>query len=253
MRDGVGSVQSVLLLGGTSEIGLAIVQALVKDRARTVILAGRDASGMERAAEDLRGRGATRVDVLALEATSTEEHSAVINEAFTGAGDIDAVVMALGILGDDERARREPQATVELLHTNLVAPASLLVAVSKHLQHQGHGTLVVLSSVAGERVRSSNFVYGSSKAGLDAFAQGLGDSLSGTGVDVLVVRPGFVRTKMTAGLKAAPLSTTADRVAGGAVNGIRRRAHTIWTPAPLRWVMLALRLLPRALFRRLPI
>ncbi len=253
MRDGTGSVQSVLVLGGTSEIGLAIARALVDDRAQTVILAGRNESGMRQAAEELRTRGATRVDVMALEATRTDAHPAVIRDAFAGEQDVDVVVMALGILGDEERARCESQATVEVLDTNFVGPASLLILASEQLQRQGHGTLVVLSSVAGERVRKSNFVYGASKAGLDGFAQGLGDSLAGTGVDVLIVRPGFVHTKMTAGLKAAPLSTRPETVAADVAKGLRRRAGTIWAPAPLRWVMLALRLLPRALFRRLPI
>ena len=140
-----------------------------------------------------------------------------------------------------------------MLDTNFTGPASLLILASEQLQRQGHGSLVVLSSVAGERVRKSNFVYGASKAGLDGFAQGLGDSLVGTGVDVLIVRPGFVHTKMTAGLKAAPLSTKPEAVAAEVAKGLRRRAEAIWAPAPLRWVMLALRLLPRAVFRRLPI
>ena len=118
---------------------------------------------------------------------------------------------------------------------------------------QAHGTLIVLSSVAAERPRRSNFVYGASKAGLDAFAQGLGDALAGTGVDVMVVRPGFVRTKMTAGLKPAPLSTTPDAVAGAIVDGLRRGAHTVWVPPALRSVMSIVRHLPRPLFRRLSI
>jgi decaprenylphospho-beta-D-erythro-pentofuranosid-2-ulose 2-reductase len=112
---------------------------------------------------------------------------------------------------------------------------------------------VYLSSVAGERVRKSNFVYGSAKAGLDGFAQGLGDSLQGSGVQVMVVRPGFVRTKMTAGLEEAPLSTDADAVAEAIASGLRRNAHTVWSPAPLRFVMSALRHVPRAIFKRLEI
>ncbi len=253
MRDGTGSVQSVLILGGTSEIGLAIARALVDERARMVILAGRDAGAMAQAAQELRTRGARRVEVMALEATRVEEHPAMMRDAFAHGEDVDVVVMALGILGDEERARRDPTGAVEVLGTNLVGPVSLLILASDHLQRQGHGTLVVLSSVAGERVRKSNFVYGASKAGLDGFAQGLGDSLAGTGVDVLVVRPGFVHTKMTAGLKAAPLSTTPENVATEVAKALRRGAHTVWAPAPLRWVMLALRLAPRAVFRRLPI
>ena len=111
----------------------------------------------------------------------------------------------------------------------------------------------MLSSVAGERARKSNFVYGSSKAGLDAFCQGLGDSLVGTGVRIVIVRPGFVHTKMTEGLEAAPLSTDADTVADAIVAGLGRGSETIWVPAPLRIVMSVLRHVPRPVFRRLPL
>jgi decaprenylphospho-beta-D-erythro-pentofuranosid-2-ulose 2-reductase len=118
---------------------------------------------------------------------------------------------------------------------------------------QGHGTIVLLSSVAGERARQSNYMYGSSKAGVDAFAQGLGDSLAGTGVQVMVVRPGFVKTKMTAGRDPVPFSTTADAVAGEVVKGLARGSHTVWAPPVLRLVMSVLRHVPRPLFRRLPL
>ena len=115
---------------------------------------------------------------------------------------------------------------------------------------QGHGTIVVLSSVAGERVRKSNYVYGASKAGLDGFAQGLGDALQGTGARVMVVRPGFVHTKMTAGRKPAPFSTTPDAVADAVVRGLEKGAETIWAPPALRFVMSGMRHLPRPLWRK---
>jgi decaprenylphospho-beta-D-erythro-pentofuranosid-2-ulose 2-reductase len=118
------------------------------------------------------------------------------------------------------------------------------------LKKQGHGSLVVLSSVAGERARKANFIYGSTKAGLDAFAQGLGDSLHGSGVHVMVVRPGFVETKMTAGMEKAPLSTTPDAVADAIVSGLRRGAEIVWVPAALRYVLSGLRHLPRPVFRK---
>jgi decaprenylphospho-beta-D-erythro-pentofuranosid-2-ulose 2-reductase len=111
---------------------------------------------------------------------------------------------------------------------------------------------VVLSSVAAERARKANFIYGSSKAGLDAFAQGLGDSLQGTGVHVMVVRPGFVDTKMTHGLEKAPLSTTPEAVADAIITGLRRGSHTVWAPGAFRYVMSGLRHVPRPLFRKLP-
>jgi decaprenylphospho-beta-D-erythro-pentofuranosid-2-ulose 2-reductase len=136
---------------------------------------------------------------------------------------------------------------------NYVAPVVIGTVLANHMRHQGHGVIVALSSVAGERARRSNYVYGSTKAGLDAFFSGLADSLVGTGVSVLVVRPGFVRSKMTEGLAEAPLATSPEAVADAIVRGIRQGRHTVWVPSAMRWVMSALRHTPRAVFRRLPI
>jgi decaprenylphospho-beta-D-erythro-pentofuranosid-2-ulose 2-reductase len=118
---------------------------------------------------------------------------------------------------------------------------------------QGHGSVVAFSSVAGERARRSNFVYGSTKAGLDAFYSGLTEALRPVGVQVTVVRPGFVHTRMTEGMKPAPLSTTPEAVAAVVVDAVRTRKELVWAPAPLRFVMSALRHIPRRIFRRLPI
>jgi decaprenylphospho-beta-D-erythro-pentofuranosid-2-ulose 2-reductase len=120
------------------------------------------------------------------------------------------------------------------------------------LQTQGHGSLVVLSSVAGERARRSDFIYGSSKAGLDTFAQGLGDALYGTGVHVMVVRPGYVRTAASTERPDVPFTTTPEAVARAVELGLRRRSETVWVPGRLRVVMSALRHVPRPLFRLLP-
>jgi decaprenylphospho-beta-D-erythro-pentofuranosid-2-ulose 2-reductase len=127
------------------------------------------------------------------------------------------------------------------------------VLVGDKLKAQGHGSLVALSSVAGERARRSNFVYGSTKAGLDAFYSGLTEALRPSGVTVTVVRPGFVHTKMTEGMKPAPLSTTPEAVAEIIVHAVRVKQELVWAPAPLRFVMSALRHVPRPIFRKLPL
>jgi decaprenylphospho-beta-D-erythro-pentofuranosid-2-ulose 2-reductase len=137
--------------------------------------------------------------------------------------------------------------------TNFLGAVSVLLPIADRMRAQGHGTIVALSSVAAERGRRSNFVYGSSKAGLDTFCQGLADRLHGSGVRLLVVRPGFVRSAMTRGLDPAPLATTPDDVARAIIDGLSGSAPVIWVPAKLRWVMSALRHLPRPLFRRLDI
>ena len=253
MKDAFGSPQSLLLLGGTSEIGLATARALLARRTRTVVLAGRRPTALEERATELRRLGAERVETLEFDADDTASHASFAEQAFGGYGDIDAVLLAFGVLGDQRLAEDDPETAVAMLRTNLLGAVSVGLHAARHLRHQGHGTLVALSSVAAERARRSNFVYGASKAGLDACFQGLGDSLVGSGVKVLVVRPGFVHTKMTAGLEAPPLSTTPDEVAEVIVKAIERGAEEAWAPPSLRLVMAGLRHLPRPVFRRLKV
>ena len=251
MKDALGSVQSVLVLGAGSDIAQATVKALVADRARTVILAGRDPGRFEPLAGELRTAGAARVELVDFDADDVDSHAAFVDKAFSLDGDIDVVLVAFGVLG--KGAEDDPAAAVEVLRTNFLGAGSLLLLVAQRLRTQGHGSVVLFSSVAGERVRKSNFVYGASKAGIDGLAQGLGDSLHGSGVHVMVVRPGFVTTKMTEGLDPAPLSTTPEAVAAAVVKGLKRGASTVWVPPPLRLVMAVLRHLPRPVFRRLEI
>jgi decaprenylphospho-beta-D-erythro-pentofuranosid-2-ulose 2-reductase len=251
VKDSLGSIQSLLVLGGSSEIGLATARALVAERTRTVILAARDPARLEEAAAELCALGAKSVDLVEFDATDFDGHARFAERVFERDEDIDAVMLAFGVLGDQARLERDARAARELLETNLVGAVSVALAVVERLRRQGHGTLVVMSSVAGERPRRANFIYGASKAGLDAFAQGLADSLVGTGVEVVVLRPGFVHTKMTAGLEPAPFATTPDAVAAAIVAALRSTPHTVWVPAQLRLVMSVLRHLPRAVFRRL--
>jgi decaprenylphospho-beta-D-erythro-pentofuranosid-2-ulose 2-reductase len=251
MKDALGSVQSVLVLGGTSDIAVATVRELAARRAGTVILAVREPARADDAVRAAREAGATDVDVVRFDGDDTESHEPFVDEVFERHGDIDLVLLAFGVLGDADRYSSSGPAAAAVARTNFLGPVSVAIPVARRLQEQGHGTLVVLSSVAGERVRRSNFVYGATKAGLDGFAQGLGDSLRGSGVEVMVVRPGFVQTKMTAGLDSAPLSTTPDAVARAIVRGLARGSRTIWVPPALRPVMSVLRHLPRPVFSRL--
>ncbi|MEO3974085.1 decaprenylphospho-beta-D-erythro-pentofuranosid-2-ulose 2-reductase [Streptomyces sp. CAU 1734] len=251
MKDAFGAPQSLLLLGGTSEIGLAVARRLIARRTRTVWLAGRPSPDLEAAADGLRALGA-EVRTVPFDALDPAAHEGVLGKVFTE-GDIDLVLLAFGLLGDQANDEGDPAAAVRVAQTNYTGAVSAGLVCAAALQHQGHGSLVVLSSVAGERARRANFIYGSSKAGLDAFAQGLGDALYGTGVHVMVVRPGFVRTRMTAGLPEAPLATTPEEVATAVELGLRRGSETVWVPGALRPVMAAVRHLPRPLFRLLPL
>lgn len=252
MIDALGAPQSLLVLGGSSDIGVATAQLLARDRTRRVLLAGRTPAALDAAAERVRAAGADDVRTLPFDALETGAHPDIVKTAFVG-GDVDVVLVTFGLLGDQAQAEADPAKAVELAMVNYVGAMSICLTVAAALRRQGHGALVVLSSVAGERARRSNFVYGSTKAAIDVFATGLGDALRGSGVRVLVVRPGFVRTKMTAGLTPAPLSTTPEAVATAIRDGLRRGSETVWVPAALRAVMSGLRHLPRPVFRKLPI
>ncbi len=253
MRNAVGNVQSVLVLGGGSDIGVAIARRLVADGARTVVLAGRRPESYATAEQALRDAGATRVLSVAFDADDTDSHPRVVRDVVAEVGDLDVSVVAFGVLGAQSVDERDPAAAVAVARTNYLGGVSALTVLAEQLRAQGHGALVVLSSVAGERVRRSNFVYGSTKAGLDGFATGLADALHGSGARVLVVRPGFVASKMTHGLDSAPLSTTPEAVADVVVKGLAGSATVVWAPPALRLVMSVLRHVPRAVFRRLPV
>jgi decaprenylphospho-beta-D-erythro-pentofuranosid-2-ulose 2-reductase len=251
VNDALGDVQSVLVLGGSSEIGQAIVRELAGRRLRTVVLAVRRADSVTGFAAELHARSVD-VDVVAFDADRTETHAEVIGRVFDRHGDIDVVVLAFAVLGDQAAFDADTEAAVAAVHTNVTGAISSGLVVADRLRRQGHGTLVVLSSVAGERVRAANFVYGATKAAIDGFAQGLGDALRPSGARVLVVRPGFVRTKMTAGMPEAPFATTPEVVARDTVAALRAGKELAWSPRVLRAVFAVLRHLPRAVFRRLP-
>jgi decaprenylphospho-beta-D-erythro-pentofuranosid-2-ulose 2-reductase len=249
----LGGVESVLVLGGGSEIALATVRKLIAARTRTVVLAGRDPEALTAPAKELERAGATTVDVVPFDGLDFASHDGFVADTFARHPDLDLVILAFGVLGDQDKAEVDAGESRRIIESNFTGAVSVLVPVVNALKAQGHGTVVVLSSVAGERARKSNFVYGSSKAGLDAFCQGLGDSLVGTGVKIVVVRPGFVHTKMTDGMDAAPMSTTPEAVADAIVKGLARNRETVWVPSQLRYVMSALRHVPRPVFRKLPI
>lgn len=250
MRNATGAVQSVLVLGGDSEIGMAVVQRLVAGRTKRVILAGRSLSKLEHRAAELRNIRDIDVQIELFNALEFDAHSEFVERVFEG-GDIDLVLVAVGVLGDQLRDEHDRDAALKVIQTNYTGLVSVLIPIADRLKQQGHGSIVVMSSVAAERPRRSVFIYGSSKAGLDWFSQGLGDTLQGSGVHVMVVRPGFATTKMTAHLNTPPLASTPDEIADAILAGLRKRSEMVWVPGKLRWVMSVLRHLPRPIFRRL--
>lgn len=247
MRDAVGNISSVLVLGGASEIATETVKLLAKRRCNRVVLAVRHPSKVADLIEMYRGLG-MGCEAVAFDGADTASHQTLIDTVFE-AGDIDLVISAFGVLGNQDEFDNDPEGAAQTVVVNFAGQVSALTAVAAAMKRQGHGDIVVLSSVAGERVRKDNAVYGATKAGLDGFAQGLGDRLAGTGIRVMVVRPGFVHTRMTEGLDPAPLSTTPDKVAADIIAGLDKGATTVWSPAPLRFLFMALRHLPRPLWR----
>jgi decaprenylphospho-beta-D-erythro-pentofuranosid-2-ulose 2-reductase len=240
-----------VVFGGNSEIALAIVEALAAEGLARVVLAVRD-PGRAQGADALRARGVATTTT-PFDAAATATHEVAVDDAVAALDGepLDLAIVAFAVLGDQERARRDPQVAVEIAGTNFVGAVSVLTILGERMRAQGHGTIVVLSSVAAVRPRRANYPYGASKAGLDAFARGLGDALADSNVHVLVARPGWVRTKMTAGDRPKPLATDPQSVANDIVDGLRRGAHTVWSPRVLRAVFAVMFLVPRPLWRRL--
>jgi decaprenylphospho-beta-D-erythro-pentofuranosid-2-ulose 2-reductase len=243
----------VLLLGGTSEIGLAIVRRLMDDGPVRPYLIGRDRARLSEALAELERAGGASGEADVLDADDIEAHEQAIGRAFARAEGFDIVVVAVGVLGGQAGVDAERTEALEVMRVNFLGAGSLLLESLRRLREQGSGTLIALSTVAAERPRASNAIYGAAKAGLDALAQGLADASAGSGVRVLVVRPGFVTTKMTAGLDPAPMATTPQAVAEATVAALAGGAHTVWVPGRLRLVFAVLRHLPRSVFRRLPL
>lgn len=240
-------MSDALLVGGTSEIGLAIVRRLGADR---VWLLGRDGARLAQAASDLDGPA---VEVGLVDADELGGHREAIERAFDQADGFDVVVIAVGVLGAQAGLDADPHEAIEVMRVNFLGSGSLMIECLRQLRRRGKGTLILLSSVAAERPRASNAIYGAAKTGLDALAQGLSDATASTGVRVLVVRPGFVKTRMTAGLEPAPFATTPEAVASATVAALQGRAGTVWVPGSLRLIFAILRHLPRSIYRRLPL
>lgn len=248
MLDNLGRPGRVLLLGGTSEIGLAILGSLQAPADTEVLLAGRDEQRLAAAAKELPYRCSPVVyDALARPGSHVE----VIASVF-GQGPVDLVIAATGVLTPQEDVDRDPVRGAEMIEVNFTSHVTALLAAAARMREQRSGTIVVLSSIAAIRPRKANYVYGAAKAGLDAFGRGLADALHGSGVRVLMVRPGFVIGRMTAGMSKAPMSSTPAQVGAAVAAALEGgKASEVWIPRSLAGLAMALRLVPRALWRRM--
>lgn len=240
----------MVLLGGRSEIGLAVARRVAAGA--TVVLAARRSDGLAAERRLLLDAGADAVDAIEFDADDVDRHGEVLAEIVRRHGRIDLAIVAFGVLGEQALAERDAAHAVAIVRTDYLAHVAVLTHLAGLLRRQGHGTIVVFSSVAGVRVRRANYVYGSAKAGLDGFACGLADALHGSGVRLVLVRPGFVIGRMTAGMSPAPFSSTPDEVADETVRAIRTGRAEVWVPWQLRPLFAGMRLLPRAVWRRMP-
>jgi short-subunit dehydrogenase len=220
-------------------------------RGNTVVLAARRADQLAEQVAAVQAAGAAAVHVLEFDADALALHGPVVDSIIAEHGRIGTAVLAFGILGDQARAEVDSLHAAAIVHTDFAAQVSLLTVLAARMRVEGGGALVVFSSVAGARVRRANYVYGSAKAGLDGFARGLTDALHGSGVHLLLVRPGFVIGRMTEGMTPAPLSSTPQQVADAAALALRKGRREVWVPRLLAVLVFGFRLLPRAVWRRL--
>ena len=240
----------LLVLGGRSEIGIELARRLAPGA--TVVLAARKADQLKAETDALKAAGAALVQTVEFDADDLASHGPLVASVVAEHGPIGTAVLAFGILGDQARAEDDATHAIAIVHTDYLAQVSMLTHLAAAMRTAGRGSLVVFSSVAGVRVRRANYVYGSAKAGLDGFASGLADALHGTGVRLLLVRPGFVIGRMTQGMTPAPLSSTPQQVAEATARALAKGRRTVWIPWTLRPVFFAFRLLPQSVWRRMP-
>ena len=239
------ALSRILVLGGTSELALAILAALDAPPGAEVILAGRDQARLAEAGRALP----YQIRTITYDALEMDGHQALVETLFAQ-GPVDLVISAAGVLIPQADVEADVTLAATMIGTNLTGHVTALLAIAARMCKQGFGTIVVLSSVAAIRPRKANFVYGAAKAGLDSFARGLADSLHGSGVRVVLVRPGFVTGRMTAGMPPAPLATTPAKVGAATAAALRHGKSAVWIPAPLAGLAVALRLIPRPAWRR---
>jgi decaprenylphospho-beta-D-erythro-pentofuranosid-2-ulose 2-reductase len=255
--DAVGNPQTILLLGGTSEIGLAICERYLRNASARIVLAAMPQDpGRDDAVAQMKAAGARSVELIDFDALEPDTHPRVMDECFNAEGDardVDVAIVAFGLLGDAEELWQNQRKAVQIAEINYTAAVSVGVLLGEKMRAQGFGQIIAMSTVAGERVRRSNFVYGSTKAGLDGFYLGLSEALRDYGVRVLVIRPGQVRTRMSAHVKEAPLTVDKEYVADLAVTASAKGKELVWAPGTFRYVMMVLRHIPRGIFRKLPI
>lgn len=243
-------MQNIMIIGATSAIAEATARLYAKQGDRLYLLA-RNQERLDTMAKDLKIRGANSVNFCQIDVNNFVLHEDVINTAFESLGNIDVVLIAHGTLPDQQACEVNVETTLAELNTNAISTVSLLTQIANKLEIQKNGTIAVITSVAGERGRQSNYVYGAAKGMLSIFLQGLRNRLHKSGVNVLDIKPGFVDTPMTAEFKKGLLWAKPDTIAKSIVLGIERNKHNIYTPFFWQYIMLVIKKIPESIFKRL--
>jgi len=242
----------VVVFGGSSDIARAITKKLCLAGTHTVILAGRDQALLDEAVREAQEYGATKTGTVLFDAEEPANAARTVSTAFEQVGDsVDLVIMAVGTLADQPRAENDAEASARMMTVNMTWPVAALAEVRRQLVAQGSGRILVMSSAAAVRVRRVNYLYGGAKIGLDGLCIGIAQSLEGTGVQLQLLRPAQVRTKMTAGQREPPFTTGPNEVAENVMAGLARGDLVIWSPSVLRYLFFLVRLMPTPLWTRL--
>lgn len=242
-------MRHILIIGATSAIAEATARNFAQDGDRLYLVA-RNPERLAAVANDLKTRGATQVETVAMDANDTVRHAALIAQAEAALEGLDTILIAHGTLSDQKACEASFEETLEELQTNCLSVISLLTLVANRFEEQKHGTIAVISSVAGDRGRQSNYVYGTAKAAVSTFLQGLRNRLYRSGVTVITIKPGFVDTPMTAGFRKGLLWASSEKVGDGIHRGIQRKRDVVYLPWFWRWIMVIIRVIPESIFKR---
>lgn len=242
--------QKVLILGATSAMAQATAR-LLADRGASFFLVARDPYKLQAVVSDLQTRGAKTVYSVAMDLDDLDEHGPTIDSAVQILGSIDLALLAHGVLGDQKAAERDPRVAEAIYRTNFLSPASLITTLANYFESRGTGCLAVISSVAGDRGRKSNYVYGASKGALNVLLDGVRNRVDRAGVHVLTIKPGFVATPMTAHLPRGPLFAEPRTIGRGILRAVASRQDTVYLPGFWRLIMLVVRTIPARVFKNM--
>jgi decaprenylphospho-beta-D-erythro-pentofuranosid-2-ulose 2-reductase len=240
----------VVIIGASSAIAYETAKCFARDGA-DLFLVARSAEKLTTVADDLKVRGAKRVETYLLDVCDLDRHQEMFEQAIASLGELDMLLIAHGTLGDQGKSEQSVAETMQELQTNCLSIISLLTISANYFEQQRHGCIAVVSSVAGDRGRKSNYVYGTAKAAVSVFLQGLRNRLSSAGVSVVTIKPGYVATPMTAHMKKGLLTASPQSVGRGIYGAMKKGKDIVYLPWFWRLIMFVIKSIPEGIFKRL--